>query len=269
MRSSLYRATPLPEWLQDGARFGETGHDLDLDRCLVKTTHVRSRIVTSFKTLKSLDVSTRHLLVPELLQCLRECLDLEASFRAWTLSSHTEYSYGVVNVEDLPRSSPNEDLFYSSTAHNYKSFMHALSWNRCRAARLVINGLINKVTHWVHIIVHPQEQVDVCSLSGHIESRNTILQLVDEICASVPFAFGATESNFTSGQYSDTTATQIYPLVWPLVFCSGALYIPEHQRAWIRAKLALIGQITGSSLIMSVAKVRQPAFEPLLSLTSQ
>lgn len=268
MRSSLYRATPLPEWLQDGAKFGETGHELELDQCLVKTTHVRSRIVTGFKTLKSLDASTRHLLVPELLQCLRECLDLESSFRAWTVSSHIDYSYEVVNVEELPRSSPSEDLYYSSTAHIYKSVNHTMSWNRCRAARLVINGLINKVTHWVHIIVHPQEQVDVNSLSGHIESKQTIVQLVDEICASVPFAFGATESSFVSGYYSDTTATQIYPLVWPLVFCSGALYIPEPQRAWIRAKLALIGQITGSSLIMSVAKVRHPALEPTESLTS-
>lgn len=263
----MYRATPLPKWLQDGAKFGEAGHDLELDRCLVKTTRVRSHVLTTLKSLKDIEPFKRYLIVPELLQNLRECLDLEASFRAWTLLGPADYGYEVVSVEGLPYSGPSEDLFYSSTAYICKIYRHAISWNRCRGARLVINGLINKVTGWVQIIAHPHEQVD--ALTGHIESKQTILHLVDDICASVPFLSGATESNFTSGQYSETTATQIYPLVWPLVFCSGALYVPEHQRVWIRAKLGLIGQITGSSLMMSVAKVRHLTVKPHHPLTME
>lgn len=251
----------MPEWLEDGAKFGESGHELELDRCLVKTIHVRWRMLATFNTLKAVQASGRHLIVPELLQRIRECLDLEASLRAWTMSPPPEYRFDVVGVEKLPASSTSEDLFYSSTAHVYRDYCSAFTWNRCRGARLVVNGLINKATGWAQMITHSNEQADVSTLLGHVESKQTILQLVDDICASVPYQFGATEANFVSGQYSETTATQIYPLVWPLMFCSGALYVPESQRAWTREKLNQIGQITGSSLLIAVAKVRCPADE--------
>lgn len=134
-----------------------------------------------------------------------------------------------------------------------------MAWGRCRGARLIANGLIQKAVSWAHIMAHPDEQIDLDTIPGRAESIRTVQQLVDDVCASVPYHFGATEAGRMSSIYSPETATNVYTLVWPLIFCAGVRPISDLQRDWIKSKLALIGNITDSAMVISIAKVCIPA----------
>ena len=192
--------------------------------------------------------------MPSLLRAIRDIIDLEASLKAWGLSAPSEYSYTTVDSQTLHDAS-NENLFYSSKAYVYKAHAYAVSWNRCRGARLIANGLIQKAVSWAHILAHPGEQIDSNTIPGRAESIQTVQQLVDDVCASVPYHFGATEGGPMSSVYSPATATNAYTLVWPLIFCAGMKHIPDLQRDWIKSRLDLIGRITDSAMVISVAKV--------------
>jgi hypothetical protein len=251
----LYRSAPLPEWLRNGVYFGETGLELELDRGVVETLQIRRRMLDHFRRLGSTPSADRHLLLPALLTCVSDALNLDASLRIWASSAPLEYGISIVATNKLHKDHSEDDLFYSSVAYVYDNAAKAIAWNRCRGARLIINGLIQKAAGWADNIAQIDQQPSLEILSPRAETMKTITQIVNDICASVPYFFGATDPSSCSRGYSDATATHVYTLAWPLVFAAGALHVPDEQREWIRNKLELIGRVTNSPLIANIAKV--------------
>lgn len=82
------------------------------------------------------------------------------------------------------------------------------------------------------------------------------MELVDDICASVPFLLGhdlsrmklpSTDGRKETGTIPQTekkgggsTPARRYSLLWPLYVASSAPPIPQAQRAWMRLQLRMI-----------------------------
>jgi hypothetical protein len=220
----------------------------------VRTVSVRYNILNIFRCLRNTEPAHRHELIPHISNSIRDLVSLESNLKAWGLSAPPEYSYTVVDVQSRPFAPENQHLFYSSKAYVYKDYSYSHAWNRCRGARLIVNGLIKKAAGWAHILAHPNERINLDTIPGRAESRQTVQQLVDDVCCSVPYQFGATGTNSASATSSSAVAQHVYTLVWPLIFCAGVGHISTLQREWIKTTLDLIGRITDSSLVISIAK---------------
>ncbi|ETN38060.1 uncharacterized protein HMPREF1541_07684 [Cyphellophora europaea CBS 101466] len=255
LRSNLYRALPLPEWLEDGSLFGEVGHELELDRHLIQTINIRHDVLSLFKHIKSMSASDSHRVTSALFRSIRDCRDCDIALQAWSTTAPPEYDYQTIKIDIPPYKPKRENIFYSTTSHAYNDRMCAISWNRYRGARLVVNGLLHRAIVCAITIAHPDQTLGSISLPGYIDNKETILGLVDDICASVPYHFGATKATIPSYELDEDTATRIYPLACPLLLASGALFVPGDQREWIKMILGLIGRITDSTLLMAATKL--------------
>ena len=92
------------------------------------------------------------------------------------------------------------------------------------------------------------------------EVKATIRKMADDICASVPFHFGivspaAFDSVSAEFAMADLAPASVYPLVWPMTVCSAQKEIPDLQRKWIKHKLWMIGDITGSKTLKTLSAV--------------
>jgi hypothetical protein len=95
-------------------------------------------------------------------------------------------------------------------------------------------------------------------------AQSEVKTQVDQLCASFPFFLGLIGSGRLRISLSEeeikvaiskTTASTAFLLVWPMTIASAAAKIPEEQRHWIKAKIFLLGQITGNGVLAAVAKV--------------
>lgn len=99
-------------------------------------------------------------------------------------------------------------------------------------------------------------------LSDRKTTESNTKALVDEIYASIPFHFGRitlekrTESleaevNTITGRKNARAA---FLLVWPLLISSTVWGLSEEQRRLVKAQLLLVGQITASGTLETIAR---------------
>ena len=84
-------------------------------------------------------------------------------------------------------------------------------------------------------------------------SRNLILDLAYDICASVPFILGATPSYLYSSRAPKAAAGM--SLLWPLYVAAVIEFPAPGMRAWIITRFEWIGQTMGIKQAECVAQV--------------
>ena len=174
-----------------------------------------------------------------------DSLDRELS--DWTQGVNNSWSISAATNLNLLSSSK----FNPPQVHRYSSFYVARVWNMYRVSRLIVQSIMLRAISWLP------------TSSAKAAERNTIERnsqdLVDGICASVPYLFGrrlagmkaptstksdsrATALHPESGNETDNVPTRTgrFSLIWPIYVACSASFISEEQRSWMRAQLQLI-----------------------------
>lgn len=189
-----------------------------------------------------------------------EAIDEELSHWADNLPS----SWSYTQATEI-KTGPNARGFCPKHIHRYPDFYVARVWNFYRVSRLILLSLLCRAT----ALSRTGHNEDQCVATGNAEGERKIQNIVDEICASVPFLLGHDLSRMTvpagvgKGQqrgqewyglpewygapadWGDGNQAKQFPngsfsLIWPLYVASGAVTISENQRQWIRWQLQSI-----------------------------
>lgn len=255
LRSNLFRGLPIPECLMDGSKYGETGQDQLLDELAVQNVNLRSQVLATFHHIRQLDPDQRASHLSQLKQYLRHGLELDARLRWWTMIPPKEHEYHLTSPDKVRALCDDDDINFLTSAHAYPDFLCALSWNHYRGHRLMLNGLLAKITVWIRSITYPDEPLSLDTIPGYSEILGATTALVNDICASCPYFFGLIDTQKSSGWTATQRVAHLYPVTWALIVSAAVTHIPEEQRAWLKRRVATIGALTGSRLLRAVAEM--------------
>lgn len=172
----------------------------------------------------------------ENLVTMAKSLDREVS--VWEQTVPNRWSYSASTNVGVPG-----DLQYvPNQVHRYHSFYAARVWNFYRVARLIILSVLIRAATW---------------LSKSMETQpfmRSSTELVNAICASVPFLLGddlsrmrlpATTGTRQQDPFVETAGPARharFSLIWPLHVGSSSTSIPEAQRDWMRGQLQVLAK---------------------------
>ncbi|KAJ2971557.1 hypothetical protein NQ176_g7630 [Zarea fungicola] len=137
--------------------------------------------------------------------------------------------------------------------HEYNSLGAAKMWNNYRSARIVIMELIIDIVKERDLLADAQ----YAFLAN--QCRQTLKQLVEDICASVPFYFGwclsADEKANGGGRWMEGTGNNGLALMWPILVAGNSGIASEEQQEWIAVCLDKIGHSMGINQAFSMARL--------------
>lgn len=144
--------------------------------------------------------------------------------------------------------STNTEHVFSGTYHVYNNTWAVGVLNLYRCARILTQEVI---TDWLSRNTMPNAAL----MESQRHSEYLFVKLAHEICASVPFIVGASESSISSlRRQSAAIATG---LLWPL-YVAGVMDLQlTGMRAWIITRLELIGLTMGVKQAESLAHILQ------------
>ncbi|KZL80607.1 c6 zinc finger protein [Colletotrichum incanum] len=169
----------------------------------------------------------------------REILD-------WARTVPTTWSYtAAMNANDLASSD-----FTPRQVHRYPNIYIARVWNFYRVSRLIIQSLLTRAISWMSTSMDLNDFDE----GGQIEKSS--MELVNDICASVPFLLGYDLTKMklpsTSGgsKQERTSRSGIekngparngrFSLIWPLHISCSSSSVPQAQRDWMRMQLRFL-----------------------------
>jgi len=104
---------------------------------------------------------------------LIEAEETDAKLASWPAFIPKDWFPIQVSVNDVPKSVVDAG-FYGNSCDVYSDIVVCSTWNEWRVARLMVLGLIARISH----------------KESELRAVETIQQLVDEICACIPFSLG-------------------------------------------------------------------------------
>ena len=253
IRSALLRNLVLPNWILEGASFGERGLELEYDRIVVRTLNARHRLSTLLKEKTQLHRISHDFIdiAEELNQDLR---DTDKALRDWTVHIPRTWSFQRHTLADTDPW-PTKD-FYSPTVCSYTSPGHAAVWHHYHAMRLLINS-----TRLRALKLRLPSSDDFAN-EPLLECLSNIRAIASDLASSVPFCLEkfrvATVPKSSCHQKTITlnTTGDIKPpmaslIVWPITIASSLEDVDFKQRLWFRSQIARIGRILGVGVFES------------------
>ena len=172
---------------------------------------------------------------------MEDAIFFDSQLASWPSTVPASWHYKpFASIEHDPT---DPDIAYPGLVHEYHDIWVCSIWNDYRLARIFILAIVLNCAEW---LASPL----TCTQSREYKYATTNLQrMVDDICASVPFAWGyhppidAVEgisvlntkpSKVTSDQASNVLGG--YSLMWPLFVASNVPCVPEAQRRWLRGR---------------------------------
>ncbi|KZL67593.1 C6 finger domain protein, partial [Colletotrichum tofieldiae] len=173
---------------------------------------------------------------------------LDREISDWARTIPTTWCYSVaMNVNDLASSD-----FTPRQVHRYPNIYIARVWNFYRVSRLIVQSVLIRAISWMSTSMGLNEFDEGVQIEG------SSVELVNDICASVPFLLGYDLSKMkipsTSGgskhgrtsrpgiKESSQTHTGRFSLIWPLHIACSSSSVPEAQRDWMRMQLRLLAK---------------------------
>ncbi|KAL8705954.1 MAG: hypothetical protein Q9201_000948 [Fulgogasparrea decipioides] len=246
IKSSLLRNKPLPKWILDGSRFGESGQELDYDHIAVQTVNIHGvladlqpdRISHARKAEKLYTKATR---LDHMLQ------DWSSRFpAAW---SYQQHDVGQCDVWASTHT-------YSRVVYSYNSSGHAAVWCQYFTTRMLVNSMRLR-------LLELSEPHPVAGLAQEPRWQECIANLefmADSLASTIPYCLDkfkvSDDTNIQSSQASlkPNTGGEIKPylayrVVWPLTIASSIAQTDPRQQQWFKSQLAKIGRITGIGVL--------------------
>jgi hypothetical protein len=256
----IFRTLEPPEWLEDGANFGEEGVHLGLDRCMIKICKLRCRAFGVLRALKTASSVEKVAYLAELQNVVEEAQEVDSALSDWCASLPQDWLYSVqpASTKMLAEFPPTpENPYYPKTTHIYNNIAMSVQWNRYRGFRLIANGLIFKALTWQGSITGT-DPAGGALLKARASSNFQVL--TDDICASIAYFFALTDS----GQENEKVHNQavdmarIGKLSWILTVSVATPEMPDNQRDWVKHLLTVVGEISGFPVLQEFAKVCSP-----------
>lgn len=217
----------------------------DPEDCLVSlAARVPQLQYSYYKLDTSKDVATT-----ETERLISDATELDSELSIWASSLSPQWSYATaVNINN-----PGRADYTPQVIHRYADRYIARIWNLYRVSRLIIQFILLRTTTRLSALTEDTSNVDQ---RNRIE--RVIMELVDDICFSVPYLLGQDLKNISLASHSDgrqvhdrnTSSsnersnmgirTRGFSLIWPLSVACSALPVPAAQREWMQRQLQLL-----------------------------
>lgn len=202
-----------------------------------------------------------------ILQLIECCQHLDTALSTWRETTPEDWQYtsqpNFTSV--LFDFSPETSEVYPGNVDVYPDVWIAKAWNSYRTTRIFVQAMILRSAAWL-AGGDMQDPRLISQIAGALQARQVIQEMVDEICASVPFHLGQTTklgdkayTNVINGQ--EDQATEYfggYFLLWPLYLARCPCIIPNEQRRWIIARIFSIARQIGIEEDLVWRKLNEP-----------
>ncbi|KAF2094429.1 hypothetical protein NA57DRAFT_46353 [Rhizodiscina lignyota] len=248
-RSAIKRALvgnfALPEWIVDGASFGEQGLELEYDSILARISNARhalSRIIKQMNNLQPASTdqaSTLKILYSETQDIDRALQDWKIRFpSAWSARRHT-----------LPGSqSSSTEFFYSSSIHSHESPACAAVWLRYYSSRMLVNSTCLTILELL------EPDTGGITEDQFLEYLSCIKEMSDGLASTIPFSlerFAIINNIVVVGMTENTKPSLGTLAINPLSIASSIRHVDMEHKLWFKSQLARIGRETGYGLFES------------------
>lgn len=245
LRSALLRHLSIPNWVQDGSRFGECGLDFGFDSILVRVINLRH----SFKNIEKR--ASQEIAEVEYLQ--KEARELDEAVRDWAVQLPHEWSF---ESHSIPSSWPRSDFYYS-VVYTCEKHGYAAVWIQYFAVRMLVNGTLISLLKMRH-----PNHLKTRDFTSEYESQKYVTQLkamADSLAATAPFSLGRFAADKTKAARSrsrlvlnneeEIVPALALPTVWPLTMASTLDGVELEQQLWFQAQLKRLGRVLGDGAL--------------------
>lgn len=246
IKSSFLRMVRLPNWMQDGAEFGESGQELNYDRLIIRIQNLYS----ATSSLPLYDIQQRFTTTENLTE---EAQKLDRELQEWAAELPSTYSYERCALLG-PGSYPRKH-FYSATLYNYPSLRCAAVWCEYFAARILLNSIRLTLLE-VH---HSDPLLSYIYMEQRQSCIAELKDMADSLASTIPFClekFEVIRSDSPIQQitieinaYKDNKPYLATLVVWALTIASSRGGVDLQQRLWFKSELAELGRITGEGIL--------------------
>lgn len=206
---------------------------------------------------------------------IRTALGLDGDLVTAMLDVPSESSFDVIQVHHPADEESTGRAIWGDDYHIYRSIAAVSMWNNYRCARILVREIIVDALRAAGSLQH-KTLID--------ESRQIGAQLVDEVCASVPFFLdtaihcakpdgnlGTTNSSDRGHRRPSSLATAgtggAITLQWPLLIAANSGFAPCAQREWIIGCLDSIGRGMGIGQASAMAQLLRDGIQSRTWLT--
>ena len=178
---------------------------------------------------------------------LQEASSLDLEYQQWSDSASDVYQYKRVN----PSNSPDQDslLPYQTRPRDifvYHDLWVATQWHKYYVARMKLLQIMLECQSHMNSIPTLGKQAASDQMPTSEALRQGTIEMVNGICASVPFMMGEVDSNGNLKlKPSGRMAIGGMSLLLPLHVASCSKVIGLEQKMWIKDRLRHIGFVTG------------------------
>jgi hypothetical protein len=253
IKSALLRNFALPDWMIDGASFGEHGLELEYDWMIVKISSIRHGIFMLLKEKSNQqDTYPELTLIAEKLN--KEAQNIDKALQAWSAHFPIDWCYQRNTLSD-PHPAPARGC-YSSIVYIYSSLASADVWNIYYATRILLNSTRLKILNFI--------RPDSYQLANErLECHSHLRTMANDLAFSVPYSLqgltviddpnpSSNKKRITLKTGDDTKPYLASMIAWPLTIASTLGNIDIQQSMWFRSELAHIGKILGIGVLESV-----------------
>lgn len=243
IKSYLLRNLPLPDWMQNGIRFGEHDLDLDYDRVIVRIVnlHYASTILKQEDGLQ----------IEKAKELNKEAQELDRALQNWAAQIPSTNSYQP-NILTESGHWPRRH-FYSSIVYSYSSPGYAAAWAQYFATRMLINAIGLRVLE----LIRPNSFIEPTYEQQRLPYMTQLQAMADSLASTIPFCLERFKVGNPNSQLPITLNKneEIEPRLanlvgWPLTIASSLEGIDVRQRLWFRSELARIGRIIGDGMLV-------------------
>jgi hypothetical protein len=173
---------------------------------------------------------------------IKKAMHLDADLISWSLSINPIWRYKPIETETRVINNTNDhkpySFYHGSRYHIFPNIDLASMWNNYHQARIIIHGIIKSMCEYL-LEVDPAHG---CRQTL-IQSIATSKQMIDDICASVPYYF-------TSGE---TGVGGLLRLSWPLFIAADSSVSTAVEKEWLRQTLEKVAEITGAQQALTMS----------------
>ncbi|KAK1238153.1 hypothetical protein MKX08_002732 [Trichoderma sp. CBMAI-0020] len=209
-------------------------------------------------------------------EIIRTALKIDADLVSLMISVPLSWGYTTFNVP-MRDGNPITKGFWGDTYHIYHGISASTIWNNYRSARIIIQELIIDTIKDLEALTNigsPQRNY----LAN--QARQTVVQLVEDICASVPYILGMEIEDSRHLKVSELGASIVHgvdvrtalssfqitgagglTIMWPLLIAANSEVACSDLRKWITACLDKIGHSMGINQALAMSKLIQDGVE--------
>ena len=254
IRSAILRNLAVPEWMQDGAAFGEEGLELEYDGIVVRIATVRQRLSMLVEDEPFAD--RRYHGVASITEILnKEALAIDIALQDWKDHFPSAWCFEQHNLPGLYKWSMKD--FWSPRVYSYGSPLYAAIWNHYYATRMLVNSTRLRTLE----LCCPN--TDAFPSERYLDCLSNMKLMGDDLASSIPFSLqrlkvtkiaqsSYLEESITPSTDIDTKPHLATLLIWPLTIASSLRNVDVEQKMWFRSVLASLGRLVGVSVIECV-----------------